>query len=204
MTDFDLDRLGDVWRQQPDPEEMERLQRTAAAVSRRARWGQVVDIGAALAVAIVVILLVLSNPRTATVLMGAAAILVLLVSNIRLRKLRQVELRGLTGTTEEMLEQSIDRVANTLRYQLFSLIASGPAVLIGYLAASATQRSVGSLMSSLSGVPRFGILWAGAWFVGFAGIALFGILSIRRSRGELGRLNAMREAYRQEGESAAP
>jgi len=204
MTDFDLDRLGDVWRQQPDPEEMERLQRTAGAVSRRARWGQVVDIGAAIAVAAVVILLVLSNPRTATVLMGAAAILVLLVSNIRLRKLRQVELRGLTGTTEEMLEQSIDRVASTLRYQIFSLIASGPAVLIGYLAASATQRSVGSIMSSLSGVPRFGILWAGAWVVAFAGIALFGILSIRRTRGELGRLTAMREAYRQEGESAAP
>ena len=37
MSDFDLDRLGDVWRQQPDPAEMERLQRTAAAVSRRAR-----------------------------------------------------------------------------------------------------------------------------------------------------------------------
>lgn len=204
MNEFDLDRLGDVWRQQPDPEEMERLQRTAAAVSRRARWGQVVDIGAAIAVAGVVILLVLSNPRIATVLMGAAAILVLLVSNVRLRKLRQVELRSLTGTTEEMLEQSIDRVANTLRYQIFSLIASGPAVLIGYLAASATQRSVGSLMSSLSGVPKFGILWAGAWFVAFAGIAAFGIFSIRRTRGELGRLTAMREAYRVEGESALP
>ena len=44
MTDFDLDRLGDVWRQQPDPAEMERLQRSAAAVSRRARWAQLVDI----------------------------------------------------------------------------------------------------------------------------------------------------------------
>ena len=33
MSDFDLDRLGDVWRQQPDPAEMERLRRTAIAVA---------------------------------------------------------------------------------------------------------------------------------------------------------------------------
>ena len=45
MSDFDLDRLGDVWRQQPDPAEMERLQKSAAAVARRARRAQVVDVG---------------------------------------------------------------------------------------------------------------------------------------------------------------
>ena len=49
MSDFDLDRLGDVWRQQPDPEEVARLQKSAAAVARRARLAQVIDIGAAVA-----------------------------------------------------------------------------------------------------------------------------------------------------------
>ena len=44
MSDFDLDRLGDVWRQQPDPAEMERLQRTAIAVARRARLSAILDI----------------------------------------------------------------------------------------------------------------------------------------------------------------
>ena len=81
MTDFDLERLGDVWRQQPDPAEMERLQRAAAAVGRRARLSQIVDIVAAIGVAAVVIALVLSNPRTETFVMGAAAILILLYSN---------------------------------------------------------------------------------------------------------------------------
>jgi len=90
MSDFDLERLGDVWRQQPDAAEMERLQRTAAAVSRRARYSQIVDVAAAVAIAGVVISLVASNPRGDAVLMGTAAILVLLYSNFRQRKLRQV------------------------------------------------------------------------------------------------------------------
>ena len=98
MSDFDLDRLGDVWRQQPDPAEMERLQRTAIAVARRARLAAILDVCTAVAVAAVVIILVITNPRIQTVVMGSAAILVLLGSNLRLRKLRQVELKGLTGS----------------------------------------------------------------------------------------------------------
>ena len=90
MSDFDLDRLGDVWRQQPDPAEMQRLQRTAAAVARRARLSAIVDVCAAVAVAAVVIILVVTNPNTRTVVMGTAAILVLLGSNIRQRKLRRM------------------------------------------------------------------------------------------------------------------
>src|SRR5207237_8830035 len=61
MSDFDLDRLGDVWRQQPDPAEMERLRRTAIAVARRARLGAIVDVLAAVAVAAVVFVLVIIN-----------------------------------------------------------------------------------------------------------------------------------------------
>src|SRR5689334_22990125 len=109
MTDFDLDRLGDVWRQQPDPAEMARLQKSAADVAQRARVTQVTDIVVALVVAAVVIFLVASNPKPGTIALGTAAILVLLGSNIRLRRLRQVELQTLAGSTEDMLDQSIQR-----------------------------------------------------------------------------------------------
>jgi hypothetical protein len=202
MTDFDLERLGDVWRQQPDPAELERLQRAAAAVSRRARLSQIVDIVAAMAVAGVVIALVLSNPRTEAFLMGAAAILVLLYSNYRQRKLRQVELRSLTGSTETMLQQSIERVETTLKHNRVSLIALGPALVIGVLFAFTVLERHGSL--SVSIIPSEGaLLWLvrGGIIAVLAGFALFVMIAVRRGRRELERLKAMREAYRHEHES---
>ena len=108
--DFDLDRLGDVWRQRPDPKELEALRRSAEAVRRRARWGQIVEVVAAVVVSAVVLLLVLSNPRTDTVVVGTGAILILLVSQIRQRRQRKLELMSLTGTAEQMLDQSIARI----------------------------------------------------------------------------------------------
>jgi hypothetical protein len=202
MTDLDLERLGDVWRQQPDPAEMERLQRTAAAVSRRARWGQAVDVISAVAVAAVVILLVISNPQRNTLLMGSAAIVVLLVSNIRQRKLRQVELMGLTGGTEEMLDQSIARVEATLKRSRFALIAIGPSLLVGgFVAASAGASRGGSVFPALNDLPLLRVLWAGAAITGIAGFAIFTAFAIRRGRQELERLITMREAYRRERES---
>ena len=199
MSDFDLDRLGDVWRQQPDPAEMERLQKSAAAIARRARLSQVTDLGVALAVAAVVIFLVASNPETATVLLGGAAILILLVSNIRLRRVRRIELQHLTGTTEEMLDQSINRVETTLRHHRFSLIGVGPAVLVGVLVANGSQGR------NLLPIPpdswlRGLLLPLGVIIVLIgAGVAL---RAMRRSKRELDRLRAMREAYRREQESA--
>ena len=199
MSDFDLDRLGDVWRQQPDPGEMERLQKSAAAVARRARLSQVTDIGVALAVAAVVIFLVASNPEPATVLMGGAAILILLVSNIRLRRVRRIELEQLSGTTEEMLDQSINRVETTLRHHRFGLLGVGPAVLVGVLVANGSQGR------DLLPIPpdswlRGMLLPLGVLVVLIgAGVAL---RAMRRSRRELERLRAMREAYRREQDSA--
>jgi hypothetical protein len=203
MTDFDLDRLGDVWRQQPDPAEMERLQRTAAAVSRRARISQILDIVAGVAISAVVIVLVWTNPRFETFLMGAAAILVLLGSNIRLRKLRQVELRSLAGTTEDMLDQSIERVSTTVRHNRFTLIALGPTMVVGVLFASAADRG-GRSPLALVGAPMVRMLWLGATIVVIAGIVVALVLAVRRGRRELERLQAMRESYRQERESSAP
>ncbi|HEV2865302.1 MAG TPA: hypothetical protein VGX37_02200 [Allosphingosinicella sp.] len=200
MTDIDLERLGSVWRQQPDPEELERLQRSAAAVSRRARLAQFVDVGAAILVALVVMVLVVSSGRVETVALGGAAILVLLVSNIRLRRLRQVELRSMGGSTEDMLDQAIERVENTLKYKRFSLVAIGPALAAGYLVAWSTDRSVGSLVDSVRNLSGVGRWWAVAWLIVFAVIAIYALLSMRRSRSELERVAAMREVYRQESE----
>jgi hypothetical protein len=205
MSDIDLDRLGDVWRQQPDPAEMARLQRTAIAVARRARLAAVVDICAALAVAAVVIILVLTNPKIETMVMGSAAILVLLGSNIRLRKLRQVQLRELTGTTENMLDQSIARVETTLRHHKFTLYATPPVFLILWLgfATTAAPRPE-SMLASLRAIPWFRATLLGGGFAAVVGLAVFLLFSIRRGRRELGRLRAMREAYREERDSTAP
>ena len=204
MTDLDLERLGDVWRRQPDPAEMERLQRTAAAVSQRARLAQIVDVGASLAVAGVVVLLVLANRGTATVVMGVAAILVLLAGNVRQRKLRQVELRSLAGGTEDMLDQSIERIETTLRHNRFSLIVLGPALLLALLFAATVERPGEAVLGSLVQLPYFRALWVGGWLIALAGSVLFIRQSMRRSGRELERLTAMRETYRQEGESMAP
>ena len=204
MTDFDIDRLGDVWRQQPDPAEMERLQRTAAEVSRRARVSQILDIIAGVAVSLVVIFLVWTNPTFNTFLMGGAAILVLLGSNVRLRKLRQVELRSLTGTTEDMLDQSIERVRTTLRHNRFTLLAMGPALVLGYLLASAAGRQVGSFVGAMRDPTLFRIVWLGAALAFIAGSATVLVFRMRRQRSELDRLTAMRESYRQERDSTAP
>jgi hypothetical protein len=202
MNDFDLDRLGDVWRQQPDPAELERLQRTAAAVARRARLSSIMDILAAIVVAVVVIVFVTSNPRTQTVMMGAAAILVLLGSNIRQRKLRQVELKGLTGTTEDMLDQSIERVETTVRHNRFTLYAMGPAIIIAFLFATIAIPRTGTLVSWFSEVPMARMLWSAAWVVVIAASVIFVGYSVKRGRRELERLLVMREAYRHERESS--
>ena len=205
MTDLDLDRLGDVWRQQLDPVELERLRLTAAAVSRRARRARVLDIGGALAVAMVVILLVLSNPKIGTFLIGGAAILFLLGSNIRLRRLRQVELRSLTGGTEDMLDQSIERVETTLKQNRFTLTALGPALLVGGLVAVSTGvRRGGSILPALNDVPLLRIVWLGLAIAGLIALVIVSLLARRRGQRELERLMAMREAYRHERESPAP
>jgi uncharacterized membrane protein YedE/YeeE len=205
MSDFDLDRLGDVWRQQPDPAEMERLQRTAIAAARRARLAQIVDAGAALAVAAVVILLVAANPQTDTLVMGGTAILVLLGSHIRTRKLRQLELKSLTGGTEDMLNQAIVRIEATLKRTRYSLFALGPALLLGWVfMRSVTGRPVHGLLPVIFDAPWFRFLWNGGILLVLAAGALYFFLSIRRGRQELDRLTAMRDAYRDERESSAP
>ena len=204
MGDFDLDRLGDVWRQQPDPAEMQRLQRTAIAVARRARFSAILDVFAAVAVAAVVIFLVATNPKPQTMVMGSAAILILLGSNIRLRKLRRVELKGLTGTTEEMLDQSITRLETTVRHHKFTLVGTPIVFLVSWLFAATVAPRREMILGRFAGIPLFRAVLFGVSVSALLALAVFLIVSIRRGRAELGRLKPMRDAYRSERTSTEP
>jgi hypothetical protein len=203
MTDLDLERLGDMWRQQPDPAELERLQRSARTVSRRARLQQIADIVAAAVVAGAVLFLVVSSGRPQTVLLGGAALLVLLVSNVRQRRLRQIELRSLSGTTEDMLDQSIDRVETTLRHNRISLVAVGPVLVLAMLFAATADGGDTPLRAWLGSSPLLRALWLGVGVAVLGAIILSLLFSIRRGRRELGRLQTLRNSYRVEGETYA-
>jgi len=202
MNEFDLERLGDVWRRQPDPAEMEKLQRTAAAVSRQARRAQIVDLGAAVLVAGVVIVLVLSNPRVDTFLMGGAAIGVLLYSLVRQRQLRAVELRSLTGGTEDMLDQSIERVEATLKRHRFSFIIFFPAAALGVLLSALVAPPSGKFeLPAFIANSELRVLVAPAFILFVAVAAVYLVRNFRASGRELNRLKLMRDAYRREDET---
>jgi len=202
MSEIDLDRLGDVWRQQPDPAEMEKLRRTAAGASRRARWAQLIDIGAAVAVAGVVIFFAASDPGVDTFVVSAALILVLLWSQRRQRRLRAIELKSLTGSSEEMLDQSIAQTHATLKRIWFQLVLTPPGLAFGLLIAQVADRdSTTRLMERVIGALGSGqtiVLFA---LVCLAALAAYSLRTIRTQKHELGRLVALREAYRSEGEA---
>lgn len=202
MNEFDLDRLGDVWRQAPDAAEMERLQRSAAAVNRRARFSRIIDIVSNATVAALVIGLVIWNPRSETVLLGVGAILILLYSNFRQRRLREIELRSLTGSTETMLQQSIERVETTLRYNRYTVIMAIPGVVLGWRFATASiGRHGDAAFSAFQQMPLVRMIVQGAAIAALAAFILFMLFAIKRGRRELEKLKAMREAYRHERES---
>ena len=202
MSDLDLDRLGDVWRQQPDPAELERLRRTALKVARRARWGRFVDLIATVTVASVVLLLILRNPQQNTVLAGTATILLLLLSHRRQERLRRIELKSLSGGTEEMIAQSIDRIEATTRHHRFTLMGIVPALALVVLFSSTISAQVGMILAPFRETSWFRPVWVGAWLaIGAAAIA-FAVLSLRRGRRELARLRAMQDSYEEERTSA--
>lgn len=204
MNDFDLDRLGDVWRQQPDPGELEALRRSADYVRRRARWAQAVDIASALVVAGVILFLVLSNPQKDTLVVGSAAILVLLFGQQRQRRLRREELKGLTGSAEEMLVQSVVRAEATLRRTKFSLFTLPPALGLGIVLSYVVDTGAeGELLTRFSSDPTISTLLKvliGVLVI-IAGVYL--VSSMRRHREELERLKGLSDAYRQEREVSA-
>jgi hypothetical protein len=199
VSEIDLDRLGDVWRAQPDPTEIERLRRSAEAVRRSARFGQLADLWLALVVSGVVLALILSNPNIETGLFGGAAILFMLISTVRQRRLRALELATLSGSTEHMLDQSILRAQATAKRARFSLLLSPLGIPIGIGFGATLDRGPGSgLLERLASQP----LVAGAVAIAIlAVVAVIGVNLIRARRqalDELEQLIRLRQAYEEE------
>jgi hypothetical protein len=203
MTDLDLERLGDVWRQRPEPKELEEIRRAAEAVRRRARWLQVVDIVAALVVSGVVLWMVLANPKTDTLIVGGGAILILLGSQIRSRRFRQQELRSLTGSAEQMLDQSIERVRASLKRARSALFLLPATFLVGHFVGYITEGgSPGPLRTAIASRPGLGqIIIVGSVVVLAAAVFLV-LRNLHKNRRELERLSALRAAYSDDENSA--
>jgi uncharacterized membrane protein YoaK (UPF0700 family) len=204
MTDFDLERLGDMWRQEPDPAELEALRRAAETVARRARRDQIMDAALAIVVSAVVLVLALSNPQAEALLAGGAAIVLILFNSVRQRRLRRLEMESLTGSTEEMLDQSIARLRATLKRTRLGLIGAIPGLLLGLGFGAALERGPGSGL-----IVRFA---SHPWLPGAVAIACIAILMaaflhysrmMRMDRNEMERLIALREAFRQEDEDGS-
>lgn len=196
MNEIDLDHLGDVWRAQPDPAELERLRRSAETVRSRARWGQAADLWLALLVSAVVLILTLSNPTVETGLVGAAAIALILISTIRQRRLRALELATLSAPTEQMLDQSILRAQTTVRRAWLSLWMMPPGLLLGLGFGAMLDRGEGSgLLERLAQSTNLKILAAVLISLAAAAIATHLIRIRRQARSELERLIQLREAY---------
>ncbi len=201
MTDLDLDRLGEMWRQRPDPAELEELKRSAEQVSRRALWGQRVDVVTSIVIAAVILLLILSSPRGDTLVVGGAALLILLASQIRSRRLRQVELKVLSGSTEEMLDQSIARLDSALKRTRFHLTLLLPGLAFGLLVASLVDDPLEpGMFSRLAADPRFETAFVAVSILLIAGAAYWLWRSSRKHRHELARLVSLKEDYRREQE----
>jgi hypothetical protein len=199
MNDFDLERLGEVWREEPPAAEVEWMRRSALEVSRRARMAQRLEAVAALLVGGMAIAFVIVSPSIQTALAAGGAILVLLVTQARQRRLRALELRALTGSTEEMLDQAIARTQAMIKRNWFSLVGMGPATILGLALAHSARLNLaeGPLPEHLS---RGRVTVAMALLL--LGVAAYLAVIIRRDRAQLRRLNSHRESYRREDDGA--
>lgn len=199
MSEIDLDRLGDVWRAQPDPAEVEQLRRSAEAVRRRARLGQIADFWLALLVSVVVLALIISNPTVATGMVGGAAILLMLYSTVRQRRLRRLEFATLSGSTEHMLDQSIARARATIRRARFNLLTTPLGLPLGIALGAALDRGQRSdIYQRMTSEPSIAALVAIALLVAAAAICAYLVHVLRTTRRELEMLTQMREAYEEE------
>jgi hypothetical protein len=196
MTEIDLDRLGDVWRAQPEPAEIERLRNAADVVQRRARWGQLADFWLAILVSGVVLVLIVSNPTVATGLIGGAAILMMLLSTVRQRRLRALELARLSGSTENMLDQSIARSEAMIRRARINLMTTPLGLPLGIaFGAALDQGDRNGIYHRMTSDPKVVAMVAIALSVAAAIICGYLIRVMRKARQERDRLTQLRQAY---------
>lgn len=195
MSDLDLDRLGELWRKELDAEAIEALRRKADAVKRRARWATIFDHILAALIVVTVLLIIFSDPRLGIVFVGGVAIVFLVLSQLRQRRYRRLELEGLAGGTEAMLDQLIARSEATLKRASSSLFLIGPATVLGVLfGLAADQDRAGGFFAQRDGDPLQILLVPLAVLV-LAVILIHLYRTVRRSRRELERLTELRESY---------
>lgn len=200
MTDLDLDRLGEMWRQPPDSNEMEKLRLAAETIARNARRAQFFDAAFAIIVSAIVLLLALSNPKPTTLILGAGAIALMLFGTVRQRRLRQVELESLVGTAEQMLDQSIVRLRATIRRTRIGLISLIPAFIVGLVFGAALDGGIiNQVAGQISGSRAPLVFKAAVIFLVCIGMLHY-LRALPRNRDELKRLIALRESFRRETE----
>lgn len=199
MTDAEFEDLGKLWRKEPSEEEMRELQRSARAVSRRARFAEALDWVLATVAICGAVAIVLYNPEPITIMAAGAAIVLSVIGQRRQLQLRVSEVQSLTGDTASMIERSILRVQATIKRARSGLVVLGPATLLGVFFGFVVDRGGGGqLLPQLRGTIALSI----AIFIILATMAhLF--YTVRRSRMELKRLILLREAYRLENEHEA-
>lgn len=199
MNDLDLERLAQMWQQPPPQAELDWMEESAMRGRRRGRAAMWLDAGLAMAVAALMIFLVWLNPRTGTAVAATAGIALLLLTQRRQRRLRAVELQGLTGSTEDMLDQSIARTRAALKRNRFSLVGIGPATLLGWLFAYYVEAPGSRILLRA----QMGDGWfRGAFFLLLLLMVMYLLHSIRSGRAELERLEVLRVSYRREKEES--
>lgn len=204
MSEIDLDRLGDLWRAPPDPAELERIRHSAEVVRRNARLGQFTDFLLAALVSGVVVALIISNPRLETAALGGAAIVAMLISTLRQRRLRQGELKTLAGSTGQMLDQTVVRLRATVKRARFNLLGAPPAMLIGIAFGWALDRGTGSpLLTRFSASPLTSLLVGGTLILIAVASVIHFTRALRRARLELRQIARLRDDFQSETDRSA-
>ncbi len=202
-TDFhDLDDLASLWAEEPAREERAELAQLARRVSWRATFLHYWDVGLGVAIALGVLLAVLSRPAPVTLAIGLVAAGALLWSTWK-RHLLKKHVAHLLDVSERthLLDLEIRRATTDLHRALVGLFASPLAILLfGMLTHS--FRHEGSLLG-------LGQAVAGKLTDGFVGPAVAAAMLtlivqqvqiVRRLRSELRRLAALSGEYCREAQ----
>ena len=201
MTDLDLERLGDLWREEPDPKAIAELLRAAGAARRRALAGLLFDYALAALLLAACVTIIAVNPKLEVIAVGVLAIVLLVTSQVRQLQSRRLELKGLTGDTEKMLDQSIAQVEARVKQARSGLILFVPAFLVGlaFAAVSEDSRTSAFIFPALGHPLPHVMLMLLAVIVGGT-LMVHLALTIRRGRREHARLLELRHSYGQEHE----
>jgi hypothetical protein len=124
----------------------------------------------------------------------------MLFSTVRQRRLRMIELATLSGSTEHMLDQSIERARATIRRARLNLLTTPLGLPLGIAFGAALDRGQGSGMyQRLTSEPLITALVSMTLLVAAATICVYLIRVRRAARQELERLTQLRQAYEAEG-----